>query len=67
LITGERDLPNHLIGEHEKDQTKSAAHPRDDLDDYALNEAMNVLKGMALQHPGKSVPPKTVVQADKKG
>jgi carboxyl-terminal processing protease len=67
LITGERDLPNHLIGEHEKDQTKSPAHPRDDLDDYALNEAMNVLKGMALQHPGKSAPPKTVVQADKKG
>jgi carboxyl-terminal processing protease len=67
LITGERDLPNHLIGEHEKDQTKSPAHPRDDLDDYALNEAMNVLKGMALQHPGKPAPPKTVVQADKKG
>jgi carboxyl-terminal processing protease len=67
LITGERDLPNHLIGEHEKDQTKNPAHPRDDLDDYALNEAMNVLKGMALQHPGKAVPPKTVVQTDKKG
>ena len=67
LITGERDLPNHLIGEHEKDQTKNPAHPRDDLDDYALNEAMNVLKGMALQHPGKQVPPKTVVQSDKKG
>ena len=67
LITGERDLPNHLVGEHEKDQTKNPAHPRDDLDDYALNEAMNVLKGMALQHPGKQVPQKTVVQSDKKG
>ena len=67
LITGERDLPNHLVGEHEKDQAKTAAHPRDDLDDYALNEAMNVLKGMALQHPGKPTPAKTVVQADKKG
>lgn len=67
LITGERDLPNHLIGEHEKDVRKTPAHPRDDLDDYALNEAMNLLKGMALQHPRKTVPPKTVVQSDKNG
>ena len=65
LISGERDLPNHLVGEHEKD-TKAVAHPRDDLDDYALNEAMNVLKGMALQHP-RNAAPKRVVQNEKPG
>lgn len=66
LINGERDLPNHLIGEHEKDSSKTIAHPRDDLDDYALNEAMNVLKGMALQHP-RSAPQKQVAQGEKAG
>jgi carboxyl-terminal processing protease len=61
LITGERDLPNHLKGEHEKDVRKDHASTRDNLDDYALNEAMNLLKGMALQrkpsapeHPEKN-------------
>jgi carboxyl-terminal processing protease len=63
LINGERDLPNHLIGEHEKDSSKAIAHPRDDLDDYALNEAMNVLKGMALQHP-HGASQKRVAQGD---
>ena len=66
LISGERDLPNHLVGEHEKDSSKAAAHPRDDLDDYALNEAMNVLRGMALQHP-RNAAPKRVVQNEKPG
>ena len=66
LISGERDLPNHLIGEHEKD-AKTIAHPRDDLDDYALNEAMNVLKGMALQHPRNAAPKRTVAQGEKAG
>ncbi len=66
LINGERDLPNHLIGEHEKDSSKAIAHPRDDLDDYALNEAMNVLKGMALQHP-RGAPQKQVAQGEKAG
>ncbi len=65
LINGERDLPNHLIGEHEKDQVRKPAHPRDDLDDYALNEAVNLLKGMALQRPAKSSAPK-VAQNDAK-
>jgi carboxyl-terminal processing protease len=65
-ITGEKDLPNHLIGEHEKDQaTKKPAHPRDDLDDYALNEAVNLLKGMALQHPARPTP--KTAQVDHKG
>ncbi len=38
-------------GRRAREGQESVAHPRDDLDDYALNEAMNVLKGMALQHP----------------
>ncbi len=50
LITGERDLPHHLRGEHEKDKRTDTAAAREDLDDYALSEALNVLKGMALQH-----------------
>ena len=51
LITGERDLPNHLKGEHEKDKRASeTAATRDNLDDYALSEALNLLKGLALQH-----------------
>ncbi len=50
LITGERDLPNHLKGEHEKDKRSDAAAARDNFDDYALSEALNVLRGMALQH-----------------
>lgn len=66
LITGERDLPNHLIGEHEKEK-KTVAHPRDDLDDYALNEAMNVLKGMALHNPRNAAPKRAVAQGEKAG
>lgn len=51
LIGGERDLPNHLKGAHENDND----HDDDTvtgstLDDYALSEALIVLKGMALQH-----------------
>ncbi len=50
LITGERDLPNHLKGEHEKDARKGGdSAARENLDDYALSEAVNLLKGMALQ------------------
>jgi carboxyl-terminal processing protease len=50
LITGERDLPNHLKGEHEKDARKGGdAAARENMDDYALSEAVNLLKGMALQ------------------
>jgi carboxyl-terminal processing protease len=50
LITGERDLPNHLKGEHEKDKRHDDAAARENFDDYALSEALNVLRGMALQH-----------------
>ena len=46
LITGERDLPNHLRGENEGGDAKSST--RANTDDYALTEAINVLKGLAL-------------------
>ena len=63
LITGERDLPNHLKGEHEKDARKgSDSAARENLDDYALSEAMNLLKGMALQRK-----PITPAKTDIKG
>jgi carboxyl-terminal processing protease len=50
LISGEKDLPNHLKGEHEKDHVASNARDRENLDDYALSEAVNLLKGLALRH-----------------
>ncbi|HEX6833773.1 MAG TPA: S41 family peptidase [Rudaea sp.] len=62
LITGERDLPNHLRGENEKSGPETPARQRENYDDYALSEALNVLKGMALQRkpgaPSASVPEK---------
>jgi len=61
LITGERDLPNHLKGEHEKDAHGKDHTTRDNIDDYALNEAVNLLKGMALQHQ-PVVPDKQVAE-----
>ena len=65
LITGERDLPNHLKGEHEKEK-RDDGRKSDNLDDYALSEALNLLKGLALQH--KPVVPNTAAaQVDKKG
>ena len=67
LITGERDLPNHLKGEHEKDRREDGSKKNDNLDDYALSEALNLLKGLALQH--KPLIPNTAAAAvpDKKG
>lgn len=50
---GERDLPNHLKGDNEKITVESAT-VRTDTDDYALGEALNVLKGLALQHRAAS-------------
>jgi carboxyl-terminal processing protease len=62
LITGERDLPNHLKGEHEKDARKSGdSAARENLDDYALSEAVNLLKGMALQRK-PAMPAKTDIK-----
>ena len=65
LITGERDLPNHLKGDNEVAEDKASAHSN--VDDYALTEALNVLKGLALQR--KPVPAQTAtpVPALKKG
>jgi len=67
MLISERDLPGHLKGDHEKDarKDKDSASGRDTMDDYALNEAMNLLKGMALQQhrpfgPEKQVAEKTV-------
>jgi carboxyl-terminal processing protease len=66
LITGERDLPNHLKGEHEKDKREDGSKKSDNLDDYALSEALNLLKGLVLQH--KPLMPNTAaVQSEKKG
>jgi carboxyl-terminal processing protease len=67
LITGERDLPGHLKGEHEKDKRTEKSAARDSYDDYALSEALNLLKGLAMQH--KTMPPNAPaqVQAEKKG
>jgi len=48
-IVGERDLPNHLKGANEKEGSDDKAAARDNLDDYALSEAVNVLKGLTLQ------------------
>lgn len=51
LLRGERDLPNHLKGELEGEKNTERDGASDGLlDDYALNEALIVLKGMALRH-----------------
>jgi carboxyl-terminal processing protease len=62
LITGERDLPHHLKGDHEKEKRDENASKDEYLDDYALSEALNLLKGLALQHP-----PAATAEAKKKG
>ncbi|HEX8777002.1 MAG TPA: S41 family peptidase [Rhodanobacter sp.] len=53
LISSEADLPNHLANEHAKaggniDADGSAAEGSLATRDYALAQALNVLKGMAL-------------------
>jgi carboxyl-terminal processing protease len=59
FITGERDLPNHLKGANEKDGDEDKPEQRGNPEDYALSEAMNVLKGLALQHkPAVAAPEK---------
>ena len=63
LITGERDLPNHLKGENEGGDAKSSA--RSNTDDYALTEAVNVLKGLAAAR--RPAPAQTPDNASKKG
>jgi carboxyl-terminal processing protease len=57
FIRGESDLPNHLKGEHEGEKTRDRDGATDGLlDDYALNEALIVLKGMALRYPPARTP-----------
>ncbi len=71
FITGERDLPNHLKGDNEKEagselrasSAAAAANAHGTNDDYALSEALNVLKGLALQRKPAAV----AVPAQKKG
>lgn len=58
LIPSERDLPNHLKGEDEKPEAAAANTEAPPLDDYALNEAMHVLKAMALRKPATGGPAK---------
>ena len=67
LITGERDLPGHLKGEHEKDKRNEKAAARDSYDDYALSEALNLLKGLAMQRKPVLPNAPAQVQAEKKG
>jgi len=55
LINSEADLPNHLANENAKAGTDinddgSAADAKLATGDYALSQALNVLKGMALGH-----------------
>lgn len=55
LISSEADLPNHLANENAKAGTDinndgSAADAKLATRDYALAQALNVLKGMALGH-----------------
>jgi carboxyl-terminal processing protease len=51
---GERDLPNHLRGSEETDAAVTPSVAGRDLEqDYALNEALNALKALALR--GKPV------------
>lgn len=56
LTYGERDLRNHLKGAGEHDGGDEAATPatRTAPRDYALNEALNALKALALRRPAAS-------------
>ncbi|MBS0555966.1 MAG: S41 family peptidase [Proteobacteria bacterium] len=59
VIRGERDLPNHLKGAREGEKNDDRDGASDGLlDDYALNEALIVLKGMALRNARTPTPAK---------
>lgn len=56
LISSEADLPNHLANENARagndiNDDGSAADGKLAKSDYALSQALNVLKGMALRQP----------------
>ncbi|MGA9421912.1 MAG: S41 family peptidase, partial [Rhodanobacteraceae bacterium] len=63
-IVSERDLRNHLKGSDESEPGPAveiaSSSDRDVQQDYALNEALNVLKGLALRHKpaAKAVSPR---------
>jgi len=61
LISSEADLPNHLANEKvsastDIDDDGSAADAKLATSDYALAQALNVLKGMALRMPATRQP-----------
>jgi carboxyl-terminal processing protease len=55
LIGSEADLPNHLVNEKSTADDKSGADDEGKLaiDDYALSQALNVLKGLSLSRASK--------------
>lgn len=56
LIGSEADLPNHLVNEKAAKDDKNASDDDGKLaiEDYALSQALNVLKGMALNRQAGS-------------
>ncbi len=48
-MLGERDLPNHLKGSNEGEAPAAGGPARGVEQDYALNEALNALKALALR------------------
>ena len=54
LTYGERDLTNHLKGANEAEGGDTPGMQKRDLQDYALNEALNALKALALRRPPQS-------------
>lgn len=62
LVSSEADLPNHLANEDTKaskdiDNDGSAENAKLATQDYALSQAMNVLKGLALNRAAYGPPP----------
>lgn len=58
-IISEADLPHHLQnGEARAAPAVAGADEQIALDDYALSEALNVLKGMALSRRSTATPPR---------
>ncbi len=61
LVSSEADLPNHLANEDSKtgqdiDNDGSAENAKLATQDYALSQALNVLKGMALNRTVQATP-----------
>ena len=62
LVSSEADLPNHLANEDSKlgkdiDNDGSAENAKLATQDYALSQALNVLKGLALNRASYGPPP----------